>query len=179
MREGKQRRGRVCCCKKIKRKGGFRKVFLVEGEPKTEDALKNYKICQGMDIPIYNIGDWDENKNDSISAADIIIDAIYGTGFHGELREPVRKIIRQINALEAVVYALDIPSGLNGDNGVADQDTVRADETIVFHCLKPAHINEAATKYCGRVSCISIGIEKSTSFCLIPEIDESIIPVNK
>jgi NAD(P)H-hydrate epimerase len=101
----------------------------------------------------------DEITN-SAGGAGLIIDAIYGTGFHGELREPVRRITALINRSNAPVYALDIPSGLNGDTGEADQDTVRAECTIAFHRLKPAHDVEKCAEFCGRIVCISIGIEE-------------------
>lgn len=97
--------------------------------------------------------------NFTTTAADRIVDAIYGTGFHGELREPVRKIARLINRSKAAIYALDIPSGLNGDTGVADEDTIRAGCTIAFHRLKPAHLMEKCAGYCGKTVCLSIGID--------------------
>ncbi len=146
--------------RKLKEEGASVKLILVEGEPKTEDALKNCRMCQAMSIPMYQISDRNEKLPDPVKDADLIIDAIYGTGFHGELREPVRKITRQINASDAIIYALDIPSGLSGDSGMADSDTVKAKETIVFHRLKPAHALENTEKYCGQVTCISIGIEE-------------------
>jgi NAD(P)H-hydrate epimerase len=128
-------------------------LILAEGEPKTEDAIKNRRLCEEMAIPM----------SSEIRAlnqeADLIIDAIYGTGFHGGLREPVRSLIRQINRSDAKVWALDIPSGLNGDSCDADEDTVRADGTIVFHRLKPAHADAESRQYCGEIRCISIGIE--------------------
>ncbi|MDD4565156.1 MAG: NAD(P)H-hydrate epimerase [Eubacteriales bacterium] len=135
------------------------KIVLVEGEPKTEDAIKNKQLCESLDLPFYNGNGNESEVQLDVSKADIIIDAIYGTGFHGELREPVRKITRLINSSEAYVYALDVPSGLNGDSGYADSDTVSAYKTIVFHRLKPAHADERCIRYLGQVICISIGIE--------------------
>jgi NAD(P)H-hydrate epimerase len=76
------------------------------------------------------------------------------------LRDPVRKLTGLINRSQAPVYALDIPSGLNGDTGEADVDTVRADRTIVFHRFKPAHIDEKCRVYNGQSVCISIGIDE-------------------
>jgi hydroxyethylthiazole kinase-like uncharacterized protein yjeF len=135
-------------------------IVLVEGEPKTEDAIKNKLLCESLNIPFYNGKENVSEVQFKVSKADIIIDAIYGTGFHGELREPVRNITKFINASKAHVYALDIPSGLNGDTCYADSDTVIADETIVFHRLKPAHADERCVQYFGRIICISIGIEQ-------------------
>lgn len=144
--------------KKLTEKGASVKLILAEGEPKTADAVKNRQICETMAIPMIDLIEEREISH-SMEAADLIVDGIYGTGFHGELREPVRKITRMINQSKAAVFALDIPSGLSGDTGEADEDTVRADCTIVFHRLKPAHIEENCRGYCGRIICISIGIE--------------------
>jgi NAD(P)H-hydrate epimerase len=132
---------------------------LACGEPITEDAIANKRICETMNIPMLGVTD-EEEITVSTAEADLIIDAIYGTGFHGELRTPVRSITTRINQSKAPVYALDIPSGLNGDTGEADPDTVRADGTIAFHRLKPAHADGSCTVYCGKIVCISIGIEE-------------------
>ncbi|HYE68875.1 MAG TPA: NAD(P)H-hydrate epimerase [Anaerovoracaceae bacterium] len=145
--------------RKLTEKGASVQLFLVEGEPKTVDAIKNRKICETLAISIKNAEGENEIRH-SLEVADLIVDGIYGTGFHGELREPVRKITRMINQSKAVVYALDIPSGLNGDTGDADEDTIRADFTIVFHELKPAHVDEKCRRCCGQIICISIGIEE-------------------
>lgn len=144
--------------RKLTEMGASVRLILAEGEPVTEDAIKNKRICRDMGISTASPAEAEELSH-SIEAADLIVDAIYGTGFHGGLREPVRKITSLINRSRAEVYALDIPSGLNGDTGEADSETVRAGCTIVFHRLKPAHIDGKCAGYCGRIVCIAIGIE--------------------
>lgn len=144
--------------RKLSDRGASAKLVLAEGEPKTEDALANKRICETMEIPMLGVSD-EAEITASTAEADLIVDAIYGTGFYGELKEPVRRLISQINRSKAAVYALDIPSGLNGDTGEADPDTVRADGTIAFHRLKPAHADGSCGVYCGETVCISIGIE--------------------
>ena len=135
-------------------------LILAEGEPKTADAIKNWNICKGLAVPMIQSGSEDAMVIGRLAdEADLIVDAIYGTGFHGTLQEQVRQLTRTVNRSNAAVYALDIPSGLNGDTGEADEDTVRADETVAFHRLKPAHLDEKCGIYCGRIVCISIGIE--------------------
>ncbi len=144
--------------RRLTEKKALVRLILMEGEPKTEDAIKNKELCEAMGIPIYDAAKMETRVPGFMEETDIIIDAVYGTGFHGELKELVKSALRRINASEALVVSLDIPSGLNGDTGIADSDTVRADETIVFHRLKPAHTKENAKEYCGRILCISIGI---------------------
>ena len=93
----------------LKKKGVNVKVVLISGEPKTEDAIANYKLLKKMDIEV--IVGVPENIQ-----ADLIVDAMYGTGFHGELRPEGAAAVRAINnAQGAKVLALDIPSGLPGD----------------------------------------------------------------
>jgi len=144
--------------RKLTEMGASVRLILAEGEPKTEDAIKNKQLCEVMAIPIFPITEEKEISR-LIEEADLLIDAIYGTGFHGVLRDPVRKLTRLINRSKAPVYALDIPSGLNGDTGEADADAVRANCTVAFHRFKPAHMNGGCRVYNGQPVCISIGIE--------------------
>lgn len=145
--------------RKLSESGAKVSLVLTEGEPQTEDAIANYRLCVQAGIDIYRISAESEAIRSEIEAADIFVDAIFGTGFHGALQAHTREITVAINAAKAPVYALDIPSGVNGDSGEADKDSVRADKTIVFHRLKPAHRMPAAVAFCGEVVCISIGIE--------------------
>ncbi|MGL4484868.1 MAG: NAD(P)H-hydrate epimerase, partial [Anaerovoracaceae bacterium] len=91
----------------------------------------------------------------------IIVDGIYGTGFHGELPNSVREITRGINKSQALVFSVDIPSGVNGDTGQADRDAVMADYTIVFHALKTAHLTTSGQRYSGEIVLRGIGIEQA------------------
>lgn len=145
--------------RKLLEEGASVTLVLAEGEPKTADAATNKRICETMDLPMLSLSEADEIAA-AMGKANLIVDAVYGTGFHGELREPVREIALLINRSKAAVYALDIPSGLNGDTGEADPDTVRAGCTVAFHRLKPAHADERCAEYCGRIICVSIGIEE-------------------
>lgn len=155
--------------RKLTEQGAFVNLILAEGEPKTADAVKNHQLCRAMSLPETGLtGKGEEQEAEKritdaeklVAGADLIVDAIYGTGFHGVLRETVKRLCRMINRSEAAVYSLDIPSGLNGDTGEAEEDTIRADHTVVFHRLKPAHTDENCAIYCGKTVCVSIGIEE-------------------
>ncbi len=144
--------------RKLTEQGASVFIFLVGDESKTEDGNRNLQICETMGIPIVSFND-PEIELAVVEEADILIDAIYGTGFHGNLNEVAKKATDLINRQEAFVYSLDIPSGLNGDSGEADPATVKANMTVVFHALKPAHVKKENVAYCGDIVCISIGIE--------------------
>lgn len=66
----------------------------------------------------------------------LLVDAIFGTGLKGEIREPYSSVIDKINDAPATVVSVDIPSGLDPDTGVYDI-CVEADMIITFHDIKP------------------------------------------
>ncbi len=138
--------------------GATVKLILVEGEPKTKDAITNSRLCQALAIPRMTVEELPGLQ--TLPEACIIVDAIYGTGFHGSFRDEARKAASWINSVDAPVFALDIPSGLNGDTGMADPDTVRASYTVAFHRFKPVHIIKEAEELLGEAICIDIGISR-------------------
>jgi NAD(P)H-hydrate epimerase len=94
----------------------------------------------------------------------ILLDALLGTGFSGELREPVLSAIKAINAAKLSdparvhVIAVDIPSGLNGDVGPVGTDAVRADVTLTLAAPKKALELGVSAPYTGTIKVIDIGI---------------------
>ncbi len=85
---------------------------------------------------------------------DLVIDAAYGTGFHGTYRAP------SVPA-GVTVIAADIPSGVNGDTGEACGEPLRADVTVTFGALKPGLFQGDGAKLCGRVEVADIGLDVS------------------
>lgn len=71
--------------------------------------------------------------------ADIIVDGLLGTGIQGSVREPIKSAIEAINASDATVIAVDIPSGVDSDTGEIASVAVSADHVVTFHDRKPAH----------------------------------------
>ena len=144
--------------RKFSKAGACVRIVLVDGQPKTRDALTNKVLCESLHIPILDIMTMEQQAADCTKGAQVIADAIYGTGFHGELNQAARLAARWINGAKAPVYALDIPSGLNGDSGLAAAGAVHAGYTIVFHRYKPVHFANEAKPYCGKLACVDIGI---------------------
>ena len=70
------------------------------------------------------------------SGADVVIDALFGTGFHGEPRPEAAGVIERINAAGAPVVAVDLPSGVNASTGEIEGAAVQADLTVTFHAAK-------------------------------------------
>lgn len=88
----------------------------------------------------------------------VVLDGIFGTGFHGALPDSIRPALQMANRAAAVRVALDIPTGVNGDNGLFDPDAFRAEMTCAFAALKPAHLFKGSRPFCGEAEIIPIGI---------------------
>ncbi|MFC4990175.1 NAD(P)H-hydrate dehydratase [Saliphagus infecundisoli] len=69
--------------------------------------------------------------------ADVVVDAMLGTGISGELREPAATAAREINAADATVVSVDVPSGFDADEGESADNGVEADHVVTFHDEKP------------------------------------------
>jgi NAD(P)H-hydrate epimerase len=102
-------------------------------------------------------GDYQKSLSD-LSANDWIVDSLLGTGIRGDLRPPFNTWVQEINASPARVLAVDVPSGLNCDDGTCGNDCVRADLTVTFVGTKRGFLAPTAAAYTGRVVVAHIGI---------------------
>jgi NAD(P)H-hydrate epimerase len=92
--------------------------------------------------------------------ADVMVDALFGTGLQGELREPYRSLIDAINGLKRPILAVDIPSGLDCDTGKPLGTAIRAAYTVTFVAVKKGFAASAdAAGYTGEIYIASIGVE--------------------
>ena len=134
-------------------------IFLGETSSiKTEEALINFQIISKMKNTIELILN---SKLDSIIKkhilnADIIIDGIFGTGIKGDIKDPHLSVIKLINHSKSYIVSVDIPSGLNPNNGEISTDCVKANTTITFHRIKIGLLNNR--KYTGNLILKKIGI---------------------
>ena len=88
--------------------------------------------------------------------SDVVVDAVFGTGYSGELPAAVAMLMRQINRQSGCKVALDMPSGINSDHGHIAADSFCAHITYAFQALKPAHRLPEVQAYCGEIVCLSI-----------------------
>lgn len=90
--------------------------------------------------------------------ADVIVDALFGTGIKGHVSEPYARAIMAMNDAEAPVLALDVPSGLDCDTGHILGQAVEACKTVTFIGLKQGMFTDKGPAYCGEVRCESLNI---------------------
>ena len=108
---------------------------------------------------------------------DLIIDALYGIGFHGSFNEEDRKIVEKINNSKSYIISADIPSGLDATTGKTDY-CVKADETITFSCIKQGLLIGKGLDYCGKIICCNIGINVDSDFYFLEESDIKLNKIN-
>ena len=131
-------------------------AVLVDGPPQSEHAQRMLENLRLMEIPLLSLAEDLSKVESCIEHADIIVDAIYGIGFRGDLPEKAAYACHLTNNAVAAVVSLDIPSGVECDTGKVAQGAVNPDFTVTFDSLKPAHI--LAADICGQVEILDIGI---------------------
>ncbi len=137
-------------------KGSRVNVFIIAKEEELKgDALFHYKILKNYTKNIMFYDGSDEFFNElktSILNSDATVDAIFGTGFKGEVKGKYKEIIEIINELSNYTVSVDIPSGIGGDDVTPKSKThIFADITIALASLKPANIFPPAEYVCGEV----------------------------
>ena len=123
------------------------------------DAAANWQTVQRGGIPAEVWPDFDDARLAAdLGRAEWAVDALFGTGLQGPVRPPFDRVIAALNASKTRVFAVDIPSGLNGDTGEPLGPTVRAHHTATFVAPKNGFANPAAATWLGKVHVIDIGV---------------------
>mgnify|MGYP000069410402 FL=1 len=132
------------------------KIFILGNtEHFTPSAKINYNVLVNMKAEIYHIvseRDWNRLQI-SITFSDCIIDALLGTGIHGQLRENIKKCIQIVNTSNRPVLSVDMPSGVNANTGVVESDAIFATTTITFGLPKIGLIMYPGCKHTGIRQC--------------------------
>lgn len=122
------------------------------------DAKVNYDVLKAMDTSLCEILDY--NEYDFAEGEQIIVDAIFGVGFKGDLDEKVKKVVSKVNSLEdKMVIALDVPSGLENYNW--EKEGIKADVTIAMGVKKYSSLFYEGKVNSGEVTAVGIGIPES------------------
>lgn len=163
----------------IRDKALFRKILVVCGVGNNgADGLCIYRILKIQGVPCDCIIIGDEQKATKEFCAqkkiienlsfellrkcefdryDVIVDALFGVGLSRNVTGIFAETIEKINAANAYVYAIDIPSGINADSGKICGCAVKADRTITFGYRKTGTVRYPGKKYCGHLMVGDIG----------------------
>ena len=125
-------------------------------------------VDAGYAVRIATLDDLDE-----VEPAPLLIDCLFGTGLSRGLEEVVYKRLLALSEAAFLTVACDLPSGVSSDDGGILSPIARADLTITFGALKPAHRLMPAMAYMGRVVVADIGVVAASDWF---EIGAPILP---
>ncbi|MCK4404260.1 MAG: NAD(P)H-hydrate dehydratase [candidate division Zixibacteria bacterium] len=120
------------------------------------DAKTNLDKAVDLDLPIVEVLKKDEIP--SRIKADLIVDALFGTGFVGEIKGYMKDIIEKINSSKIPVLSVDIPSGLHADTGEFTGPCIKANRTVTMALPKIGHFFFPGKDKSGKVSVVDIGV---------------------
>ena len=137
---------------------GFKVEVLLAGKPtdiSDNEAQKNWAAIQSQkdSLTIHEI--YDSSLIPNVEA-EIVVDALLGTGLKGAPRPPIHHMVKKINKINRFCVAVDVPTGIDSDTGNVLGEAVKADLTITFHKLKPGLTQ--AKEYTGELIVKNIGV---------------------
>ncbi|RXF03458.1 NAD(P)H-hydrate dehydratase [Pseudoalteromonas sp. PS5] len=134
---------------------GIAVTVLTLFEPKrlAGDAQQAYRQYHGKLVSTYNEID--------LSQFTTVVDAVFGTGFRGELPEHVRTCFDCINNLPIRKVALDVPSGVNATTGEVAPSALMASTTVTFIALKQGLLSGTAKRFVGNLLLAGLGVDKA------------------
>ncbi len=131
----------------------------LKGDPRTNfEILKNLskKIATKSSFEFIQYSS--VKKLEMLQSPNFIVDALFGTGFSGQLKGKYKSLVEWANALPAKRVSIDIPSGVNADSGVAEGTAFKSDLTVTMAFKKIGlTLNEGRT-YIGELEVVDIGV---------------------
>lgn len=128
-------------------------------ERMSADARANFDIlCAHSEHLPKLITDGQAEDLEAIQAADLILDAMLGTGAAGPPRSPFDSWIAAANQSNAMRVAIDMPTGVDAESAARCEPAFRPAATLTFVARKPAMVSEAASELFGAIEVLPIGI---------------------
>jgi ADP-dependent NAD(P)H-hydrate dehydratase / NAD(P)H-hydrate epimerase len=112
----------------------------------------------GLDVRLVEAPRDDDAETPELGTPDVLVDALFGTGFSGAPRGAASRLIEAMNALEASVVAVDVPSGVDASTGAVSGAAVRAEVTVTFAGRKVGLVVAPGRFHCGEVVVADIGL---------------------
>ena len=141
---------------------GFSPRLLLVGwsRNRSADAQRQLDICERQGLPIAKVESVDELRELAPEglAADLFVDALFGTGLARPLEGVFAEAVRWLAGDMAPVLAVDLPSGLDASTGEVIGPSAAADLTVTFAAPKRAHIFSPAAGRCGEIVVTDLGL---------------------
>ncbi|MEX0873597.1 MAG: NAD(P)H-hydrate dehydratase [Actinomycetota bacterium] len=125
--------------------------------------------ARGVHATVIRTEQWSRDAFErSTRRADLVIDAVFGTGFSGAPRDAVADAIAAINAVGRPVLSVDIASGVSGSDGTIPGEAVLADVTLAIQSLKVGHVVAPGAFRAGRIDVADIDIPTHDVHAFVP-----------
>ncbi|MBQ3140464.1 MAG: NAD(P)H-hydrate dehydratase [Clostridia bacterium] len=134
------------------------RIVLAFDQVRSDAALLALETAQKAGVEVLSFSHDPSAAVSAICEAEILIDAVFGIGYHGALEGSIAQLRGFCNTAHAKKYALDIPSGCDSDTATGDKNAFSADVTLCFGALKPANLIAPARLKCGMTVLLDIGI---------------------
>ncbi len=137
---------------------GYKAAVSFVGQPEkmSSETQKQMEIAVGCHVPVIPMSSIKDNQ------FDVIIDGLFGIGLTREITDVYEQIINEINDSDAIVYSLDIPSGVHAGSGEIMNVAIKADTTITFGVNKLGLILHPGCTYAGDVIIADIGFPRES-----------------
>ena len=134
-------------------------LFLVSPPDSfTGEAAVNLQIAKNLGLPVEAILTNTVLKSDAnIINCELLVDAIFGTGLRGTVRDPIATVINTINDLATPILSVDLPSGLDADTGNPLGTCVKADTTVTIGLPKRGLLVHPGAELAGKLEVVDIG----------------------
>ncbi|MGD2153791.1 MAG: NAD(P)H-hydrate dehydratase [Gemmatimonadales bacterium] len=127
-----------------------RVLVLADASGYAGAARLNYEMLEKSGVEIL-VDPGTERIVDSLARRDAVVDGLLGTGIKGEVGGRFREVVERVNDAGRPVFAIDIPSGVDGDTGQVRGAAVRADTTVTFGLPKRGNLLYPGAELCGRL----------------------------
>jgi len=130
---------------------------------KCPDAALNAAVVKEMGLPLRVLAAGDDPGAvlKELGRFDVICDALLGTGHEGALKPPYCGLIDAVNAVDAVKVAVDVPTGVDSDSGVAAAQAFRADVTVTMGLPKVGLLLPPGASFAGEVAVADLGMPRA------------------
>ncbi len=127
-------------------------ILLGTPERMSGDAVFQFEVLKNYPVPVRIVSEHLTPETElMIRSADLLVDAMLGTGLNQAPRGIIAEVIRILNAFDSRILSVDVPSGLNSDSGAIRGEAVRADLTVTFGKRKRCHVLSPSCFYCGKI----------------------------
>lgn len=147
----------LVCARQLLLEDKFSVSVILCAEPKTSLARQALKRLP-KDAVRFFAERQKEKACSCLEEANLILDAVFGFGFHGEIEGVAEALIAVANRQTCKKLAADLPSGTVCDTGAVSGTVFRADVTLTFHALKPACVTYPAKAFCGDTVVQAVGV---------------------